>query len=289
MQRIKKTFSLITRNPALFFALAWGKVRIAFASLSPLSIGKKVHVGDVVFALNPSRNLTPEEIIEKQIGTYETAIVSVMRSVLKKGDIFIDVGANIGYLSVVGAMLVGEEGEVHGFEPVPDYYNDAKMVADMNKSYAIVMNNFALGEKEEILEIQAVAEPFIGNSTFLPELLSDKMEKKSVSVPVRRLDRYIDERIRDKNRIALIKIDVEGFESAVLRGLEGFFKNGYRPVIICEIRPLSGTRLGFSVAALSEYMQAYDYEAYRVETPKRAVSLNEITQEVNVVFRPKTK
>jgi len=51
------------------------------------------------------------------LGEYETETVETMKKLLRQGDVFIDVGANIGFLSAVAAGLVG--GQIHSFEPVP--------------------------------------------------------------------------------------------------------------------------------------------------------------------------
>ena len=56
------------------------------------------------------------------LGTNQISITKTLVKFLKKGDIFIDVGANIGYFSAVGAGLIGKKGEVHCFEPVPHFF-----------------------------------------------------------------------------------------------------------------------------------------------------------------------
>ena len=279
---------LAINNRGLLMRLILGKIKIACKSLWPADINQKIKIGDLVFKFNPDRNLSKSEIVEKQAKSYEIAIVSAMKSILKPGDIFIDVGSNIGYLSIVGAALVGKKGEVHSFEPIPAYFQDAKMVADLNNEYEIVVNNFALGDKNENLEIQMTNEPFIGNSTFLPEILAEGISKQSISVPVRRLDEYIEKMIEHKDRIRLIKIDVEGFESLVLKGMEGFFqKYIYRPDIICEIKLEAYAKLGFSLVQLNEFMNKYKYSAYYIEAPKININLNNLKGEVNVIFKAK--
>ena len=63
--------------------------------------------------------------VEKSIyytGTYEAGTLFIFSKLLEKGDLFIDVGANIGLMSIYAAMKVGESGNVHAFEPDPETF-----------------------------------------------------------------------------------------------------------------------------------------------------------------------
>ena len=55
-------------------------------------------------------------------GEYEAGTISVLKKTLHKGDVFLDVGANIGFLSCVGARFVGNDGLVYAVEPHPEIY-----------------------------------------------------------------------------------------------------------------------------------------------------------------------
>ena len=66
-----------------------------------------------------------------------------MEKYLSYGDTFIDIGANIGYLSMIGANIVGKDGAVHAFEPVPHYFKILEKLAKMNSGYKIIVNPIA--------------------------------------------------------------------------------------------------------------------------------------------------
>ncbi len=87
------------------------------------------------------------------LGLYSTRLVSVLLKYLKKGDIFIDVGAHIGYITAIGTGLVGKKGQVHSFEPVPVYFEKLLEFSHLNKNHQIFVNNYALGETEGISNI----------------------------------------------------------------------------------------------------------------------------------------
>lgn len=219
------------------------------------------------------------------IGGYELDTVEVMRGILKKGDTFIDVGANIGYLSGIGAGLVGKKGKIHSFEPVPQYFDRLKNLAKMNPDYKIITEQCALGDKPGYATIRMSNEQNIGWNTMV--FLSEKKDKikQEFKVPVHRLDNYIKEKAL--NKIALIKIDVEGFEFSVLKGLSEYFEHtDTYPAIICEINPFACSILGYTLTQLTEYMKSYNYNAYSLVNSKIKVDITKIRELADVVFLP---
>src|SRR5258705_3937434 len=61
-------------------------------------------------------------VADMLFAAYEPDEIAVLERYLKPGDVFVDVGANIGYLTAVGASLVGPTGPVHSFQPMPEYF-----------------------------------------------------------------------------------------------------------------------------------------------------------------------
>ena len=182
-------------------------------------------------------------------GCHELEVVSVMDRVLQKGDVFVDVGANIGYLSAYAAGIVGTSGQVHAFEPVPEYFDRLRSVSDANPDYDIKVNQCALGERSGNEEIAVTSRRNIGFNTMVPGMMGPERTRYSVKVPVARLDDYIQSHVPRK--ISLIKIDVEGFESLALKGLSKYFPTADPlPVIVCEIIPDTYPILEFSLQML---------------------------------------
>lgn len=220
-------------------------------------------------------------------GSYEIAVIELMHKFLKRGDAFIDAGANIGYLSAIAMGLVGETGSVHSFEPIPEYFHRLKSLAAANKGYRLIANQCALGEKEGKAKMHVVDTahlPDIGLSTLVRGLVNGAATKKAIEVSTRRLDRYIEEKL---DTISLIKIDTEGYEFPVLKGLENYLeKSAHRPPIICEITPRAYPLLGYDLRQLSEYMNKYAYCAFSVLNTKTKVDICQLTDMTNVLFLP---
>jgi len=130
---------------------------------------------------------------------------------LKPGDTFIDIGANIGSNTIVGSRKVGPSGVVHSFEPHPTIYSFLIENILLNSLRNVKVYNIALGDRNGFLY-------FLNQKSDDQNRVIDYRESKgteSIKVLVDTLDNVIGS---DKNEIALIKIDVEGYELLVLHG-----------------------------------------------------------------------
>lgn len=201
------------------------------------------------------------------LGLYERPTIRAMKGFLRPGDTVIDVGANLGYLSAVAASLVGPTGQVYSFEPVPQYFQRLQRLAQLNPAYRIVPVQAAAGEKGGTAVIRTSITS-IGANTIIPGHGVEEEVADTMEVPVVRLDAWI--RDASLSRIALIKIDTEGFEFPVLRGLQEFFETVEAPPpIIVEIHPEAYPLLGYTLFDLAEYMGRYGYRAYRLDARGR--------------------
>lgn len=274
---IKKLFYILINNPPFFFKRIFLELK-SFILPIPKSPGFK-KINGVLFDFNFGYS---DKIKQMYVGSYQPIISEIFRKYLKKGDTFIDIGANIGCLSAIAAGYVGENGQVHSFEPVPEYFRKLNALSKMNSRYNIVTNQFALGEKEELSKIYIEGPSDIGNNTFLPDSFDmDVKKSKIIQVPVRRLDSYIKE--KGLNNIKLIKIDVEGFEFPVLKGLSDYFagcsRAGFCPPIICEIIPSAYSHLGYKVRDLLDYMSKFSYYPFEILNTRKRININKIEKE----------
>ncbi len=273
---------LLILNPFLFFKYL--KCHLKYLLPKSFFGGKEKNINGVIFGLNFDYPI--DEIFLKQIyfDCYEVSVAEMMKKILKPGDTFIDVGANIGNLTALGAGLVGKNGEVHSFEPIPLYFQKLRELAEKNPAYKIIINNCALGEKTGVSKIDFTKPPHIGGSTLNLNTLGEHIPRETIEVPIKRLDDYIKE--RNLKKISLIKIDVEGFEFPVLKGLENYFKTIQdRPVIVCEIVPTAYPASGKSRLQLVEYMKSYGYWAYNIMNLKLKVDITKFKEGTNAVFK----
>lgn len=289
-EKIKIAGGLALQNPRLFWKYTAYRLKRFTPTWKNLKLKKGIaDLGGVRFEINFDELGLDYFTKQMYFGCYQIALIEILKQQLKPGDVFLDVGANVGYVSAVGAGLVGTTGQVHCFEPVPQYARSLRRLAELNPSHTIAVNAMALGDIPGTLQLDSVKPPYSGGSSLVKGLVDlhgiPREFVETIEVPIVRLDQYIQD--RGIKRISAIKIDVEGFEFPVLRGLERYFQTtGERPAILCEITtPAAYATLGTSLQELVDYMQRYGYRAYDIMNPRKLVDITQLTRGADVLFR----
>jgi FkbM family methyltransferase len=225
--------------------------------------------------------------------THEMFLERIFDRFLAPGSLFIDIGANCGYWSAYALSRVGRSGEVHAFEPVPQYFSFVRRLAELNPGYRVVANNVACGASAGRFPMAVVPprddnfdnyDTNIGSSSLQPGFLDhERGLTETIQVQVISFDQYVANHAVDVDRIGLIKIDVEGFESDVFDGMERVLtKPGRRVPILCEIltdlrrpEPLDGRRI-------IDRLQAVGYRCLDA-TDLRPVRRNALGFEENIL------
>ena len=184
--------------------------------------------------------------------TFELREAAMARTYLQPGGIFVDVGANIGYYTLLAASLVGVKGRVFAFEPSP--YASARLAETIAENHLNQVNlqAVALGKQETRLPLYLPK--VAGNHS--PTMLANE-GGAPVTVAVRRLDNCLKESGIEK--IDLMKIDVEGFESDVLSGAGDYLAQGRIRAILCEFNEFWLQRNGTSSQSLRELLTFHGY------------------------------
>ncbi len=169
-----------------------------------------------------------EHITEIYIsGKYEPEVQGVLAKHLKIGDVVYDIGASIGFFTLLSAKLVGENGTVYSFEPAFHAYKSLLRNIGVNKFYWIVPFQECLtdGPREVTFAVT-------GNAYGSSIVTGDEMKWQISRVLATSIDGIIS--TRSLKPPDLIKIDVEGEEGNVLLGSKNTLQE-YKPIIICEI------------------------------------------------------
>lgn len=178
--------------------------------------------------VNPKKRKGLEESIYYS-GSYEKGFIDFLDKNLKQSDVFIDVGANIGFVTLFASKKVGKKGKVISFEPHPFIFNDLLENIKVNNYSNIVSINCALGAFDEISTLKE-RESINGGASTLLDLSGNDL---SFKVEVRRFENIYIEGLNCED-IKFVKIDVEGFELAVLQGMESILTRDSPPIFIIE-------------------------------------------------------
>jgi len=185
------------------------------------------------------------EFIQRQVylGTFEPRETSLVKGYLKPGMTFIDVGANIGYYTALGASLVGAQGRVVAFEP--SAYAFERLSAMTSKSELMQVTAIHAGVSDAAGSLKLYLG--VGSNNHTPTMVPHGNTSESI-VRVVPLD---EEATRlGIERIDLIKIDVEGYEFKVLSGATRLLRERRIGAILCEFNEMWLRRAGSSLEAL---------------------------------------
>jgi len=179
-----------------------------------------------------------------------------LKKIVKQGDVCIDIGANLGYLTVLFSRLVGSKGKVHAVEPVIP----VRSVLTKNTRHLenVRIYPYALGQENKSIKlgndsIQEKGYLASGSHFVLPESSHAKVEFEAEM-------RKGSEVFADLERLDFIKCDIEGYEAIVLRELEPIITK-FQPTILVESR-------GPNRQELREYFRSLQYNSYILESEK---------------------
>ena len=194
--------------------------------------------------------------------TYEPEVVYVLSEVLREGNVFVDVGAHIGYLSLVARSMVGETGKIYSVEPE---YNNFEQLSD----------NIAINLYDNVHPIRAVVTDHSGMETLYVNIDNDgghalwdcglhflnqktRENPQTVQVEAITLDELAEK--EGINHINLLKIDTEGAELRILHGAVQLLEEGRIRNIVLEVHSQGLELLGGNTEELFEYLGEFDYE-----------------------------
>ena len=198
--------------------------------------------------------LNPNEYIDSSIynGTFETDTIKAFEKLFKKDDVFFDIGANVGFYSLLAAKYLGAKGKIIAFEPTQYGYNKTLRNVSLNTFENIIVEKIALsdtnGEKEMFF-----------NSSWPIDNKFDQKEKSNELLAFETLDSYVER--NNIKKINLIKIDVDGFEYKIMKGAKQTLKN-MAPVLVLEICGYTLKRNGDSVAELINFLKELGYRFF---------------------------
>lgn len=205
-------------------------------------------------------NLYKDSVLSRLIyDGFEEQESIFLADTLNEGDIFIDVGTNIGLFSLLASKLVGVNGQVVCFEPSPLTYKRLVENVILNEFKNIDCRNKGLSDKQEELLFYTSLTGYDAWNSFAPS--QDNKLEKEIKVPVATLD--IELQNIDKARIKLVKIDVEGWEKFVLYGGKDFFLN-YQPIVMVEFAEENTFNAGYAVHEIYDIMESFGYTWYRI-------------------------
>lgn len=187
-------------------------------------------------------------------GANELPVQQVMARHLSAGATFYDVGANVGFLSVIAARLVGPSGLVYAFEPVPDNAMAIRRNATANAFQNVRVIEKALANRVGTADLALAA---YSGGAVLADVASPPDRSGTIRVELTSVDALIEhEGLRPPT---FVKIDVEGAEVVVLEGMEQTALR-YRPTILYELDDAEPGPLRRKEADCAQWLHSHGYD-----------------------------
>ena len=189
-----------------------------------------------------------------QEGILEKGTTRLFYELCEEGMTVIDIGANIGYFTLIAAKLVGLSGKVFAFEPDPN-------------NFALLKKNVELNGYNNVFPVQKAISDKVGNTKLFLDPLRERSSilypcgKETIVVDTTTLDEFLANK---ECTVDVIKMDIDGVETLALRGGEKTIKEN-NVKLIMEFEPKIMQSVGFSPRAFLNNLKQYGFEIYFIK------------------------
>jgi FkbM family methyltransferase len=190
---------------------------------------------------------------------------------LRPGDVFVDVGANIGLFTLIAASRVGPTGKVIAFEPTPETYERLVGNVRLNRLCNVDCVKSALSDHTGELDLARSADGFDAWNSFAAPTKGQTALRERVGVI--EWDCYAKAH-RLSGNVTMMKIDVEGWESRVLAGGREMLSRSDSPVLQVEFTDDAAQAAGSSCRALYEFLESLGYRMFVYDADRRSLAQN---------------
>ncbi len=203
--------------------------------------------------------------------THEKTVINLVKNEIKKGDVVIDIGAHIGYYTVLFAKLVGPEGKVFAFEASPKNFEILKKNVDMNGYKNVVCNNKAVSDKNGKLTLYMTGRTSTENFLFKPENFTDSTTiKNTVEIESITLDDYFTD---FEDKINFLKMDISGAEPRVIKGMKSLLEKNVNMKIQQEWWPNAIRTHGFEPDTHLKLLINKGYNIFEIDGANNEINL----------------
>jgi FkbM family methyltransferase len=259
--------------PALLRAMAWAVRRLPAGRYRAMNLAPRGggafwaalprRAGGVRFACDLRDVIAREVFFTGVYGPQETAL---LRALLRPGATLVDVGANWGWFTLLGASLVGREGRVVALEPDPRLFRLLRGNLAANGASHVAALPLAAAAEEGTLTL-AGHDPGAGNWG-LSSVVAAHAGGHRFEVRGRPIDTVLDE--LGIGTVELLKMDIEGAEEQALRGMgEGLARGRYRRVLV-ELHPTLHPRGAELLDDVAARLRAAGYRGWSVHSSAAA-------------------
>lgn len=193
-------------------------------------------------------------------GSSEIPVQRTLAQHLGPGQVFYDIGANMGFFSLLAARKIGSSGSVHAFEPLAENAANVRANAKLNRFGNISVHEVAVGGTSRAEEL--ILTSWDGGTSLASAAIKPSTPLSTRMVPVVALDEFISE--KDLPLPTCVKIDVEGAELDVMRGMAGIIAEA-KPILLYEVDDGNEDSFQQRWLEMDGYIKGFDYSITHLE------------------------
>jgi FkbM family methyltransferase len=190
------------------------------------------------------------------LGVFDLVVTEALFRLTDPGEIAIDAGANVGYMTGILASRVGDggaAGTIHSFEPHPQLFSELSANVSLFKAHAVNvdfrLNAVALSDRTGSVALEPFAASSVNRGT------SHVVDGGEGTIAVKAVT--LDESLAGATAIGVMKTDVEGHELAVLRGASGLLRQRrIRDIVFEEHQPYPSD--------VTRFLESNEFEVFRL-------------------------
>ncbi|HYR58741.1 MAG TPA: FkbM family methyltransferase [Chthoniobacteraceae bacterium] len=194
-------------------------------------------------------------------GDFEPDTRAFFDAWLRPGDVFLDVGANVGLYTLTAARIVGPRGHVHAFEPCSQTFERLAENVQLNRFRNIACHRVALSHENAEAQLTLANAGFDAWNSLGKPYMGETTGCETVTTVT--LDSFTSEHALSGRNCA-VKIDVEGWENQVLAGAREFLEGDGAPLLCVEFTEEAAALAGSSCSGLYRTLEELGYEMFSV-------------------------
>lgn len=196
-------------------------------------------------------------------GIYEPLVTELFKREIKKGDVVLDIGAHIGYYTLLAAKLVGEKGKVFAFEPDPTNFGLLKRNVKTNGYKNVILVQKAISNKTEKIKLY-LSKDNLGDH----RIYNSHDGRQSIEIEAIRLDDYFK---NHEEGVDFIKMDIQGAEGSAIQGMPLILQGSKNVKIVMEFWPMGLRRSSIKPEECLESLVRCGFKLFNINEQKKRI------------------
>jgi FkbM family methyltransferase len=269
----KTLLSIYKKSYKLFIGSGIGKFRLIKAAdkcLFSLLKQNLLYKSDYVLVQEHKMFLDEKDSLRLSIlGVYEPYETELVKKKIKKGDFVLDIGANIGYYTLIFAKLVGKKGKVFAFEPDPNNFALLTKNVEINGYKNVTLIQKAVSNKTEKAWLYLCKDDKLDHRIY-----NSHDGREFIEIETIRLDEYF----KDNETIDFIKMDIQGAEGRAVKGMSNFLNKNKNIKILTEFWPIGLERCGTDPKEYLELLLTFGFKLNYINELRNTIKPTNVTE-----------